>query len=217
MDPLTVGLVLFNALAFTEKFYCGLQVVRRGQDPTSDDLYIRLIVEKARYAEWKKRMGIDTIEDAKKLMGKLTPETRVSLTEILTPMQRYTEKTDKMFARYNIHSLTPPTPLTPKQLLQRVDFAIDGQRRLNELLNVLKSCNDGLVQIVPPAPAYHDPRSDQILSSSDLPTHAQYSRIPTQSMSPLPSPAIDPDHTQSPSHSTRGELETQPILHLIHS
>lgn len=133
-------------------------------------------------------------------------------------MQRYTEKIDKMFAKYNIHGLTPPVPIkTPKQLLQRVDFAIDGQRRLNELLNVLKSCNDGLVQIVSPAPAYHDSRSDQTLSSSDLPTQAQYSRIQTQIISPLPSPAIDPDHTQSPSHSTRGELETQPILQLIHS
>ncbi len=73
------------------------------------------------------------------------------------------------------------------------------------------------MQIVSPAPAYHDSRSDQILSSSDLPTQAQYSRIRSQMISPLPNPTIDPDHTQSPSHSTRGEFETQPILQLIHS
>lgn len=83
MKALAAGQFLFNLLAITEKLYRVVQVVRRGQDPMRDDLYIRLNVEKARYAEWKKRMGIDTIEDAKRLMGKLTPETRVSLTEIL--------------------------------------------------------------------------------------------------------------------------------------
>jgi hypothetical protein len=83
MKALAAGQFLFNLLAITEKLYRVVQVVRCGQDPMRDDLYIRLNVEKARYAEWKKRMGIDTIEDAKRLMGKLTPETRVSLTEIL--------------------------------------------------------------------------------------------------------------------------------------
>lgn len=218
MDAVTGILALVNLLLFTDKFFRGVKIVRRGQDLMSDDLYIRLIVEKARYAEWKNRMGINTIGDAQKLMGKLTIETRFSLMEILSSMQRYTEETEKYSVRYNLDSLTPPSPLnTSERLSPRINFAPDDQRKLNELLNVLKSCNDGLVQIVPPAPAYYEQGSYPIPSASDLSTRAQYSEIQTQLLSSLPSSAVNPEYTQGSSHPTRDELENRPMLQLMHS
>lgn len=75
MDPLSTLLVVANILAVVDNLYRGVQFVRRAaQDPKVDGFYVRLITEKARYAEWKRRMGIETDDDVETLISKLPEE-----------------------------------------------------------------------------------------------------------------------------------------------
>ena len=68
MDPFSIVVSVANLIALVDNAYRGVQFVRRAfEDPRTDALYVRLITEKARYAEWRRRMGISTEEDTQAL------------------------------------------------------------------------------------------------------------------------------------------------------
>lgn len=170
MDPLSSVLVAANLLAVVDNIYRGIKFVRSiAQDPKSDGLYIRLITEKARFAEWKRRMNIESAEDLANLMQKLPANARESLNIILLPMVKYMKEAETLFKKYGINT---PDPLDRKRSfsdkLKRIDLLIDGQRQLDDLLSTLKNCNDGLLTIAPPAPGYYVSLAgnDQILETS---------------------------------------------------
>ena len=170
MDPLSVALVAANLLAVVDSIYRGIKLVRSiAQNPKSDGLYIRLITEKARFAEWKRRMNIESAEDMANLMQKLPANARESLDIILLPMVKYMKEAETLFKKYGINT---PDPLDRKRSfsdkLKRIDLLMDGQRQLDDLLNTLKNCNDGLLTIAPPAPGYYVSLAgnDQILETS---------------------------------------------------
>ena len=170
MDPISGMLLTVNALAVVDNLFRGIKFIRRvGQDPKSDGLYIRLITEKARFAEWKRRMNIESADDLKNLMQKLPVNARESLDIILLPMVKYMKEAETLFNKYGINT---PDPLDRKRSfsdkLKRIDLLMDGQRQLDDLLSTLKNCNDGLLTIAPPAPGYYVSLAgnDQILETS---------------------------------------------------
>jgi hypothetical protein len=74
MDPASAIVAVVNLLVFVDNVYRGVNVVlKSAEDPRADALYARLITEKARYAEWKRRMGVETREDAETLMENFPP------------------------------------------------------------------------------------------------------------------------------------------------
>lgn len=86
MEPvsLAVGLSIgFLSLSvFVDKTFRAAQVIQRGHGPRIDDIYIRLIVEKGRYADWRKRMGVNRPEDFDTLLTRLTPDVKESSNDI---------------------------------------------------------------------------------------------------------------------------------------
>ena len=170
MEPIGTVLVAANVLAVVDNLFRGIKFFRRlAQDPKSDGLYIRLITEKARFAEWKRRMNIESAEDLTNLMQKLPANARESLDIILLPMVKHMKEAETLFNKYGINN---PDPLDRKRSfsdkLKRIDLLIDGQRQLDDLLSTLKNCNDGLLTIAPPAPGYYVSLAgnDQILETS---------------------------------------------------
>lgn len=204
MDPFTIILVTANFLAVVDNLYRGVQFVREvAQDPKADGLYVRLITEKARYAEWKRRMGIENSEDIQNLMNKLPVDARQSLPSILFPMVKYVDVAEKLFKRYGITS----PHLADKQRsfrdkLRRVDLLMDGQRHLDDLLKTLKDCNDGLLTIAPPAPGYYVSLAgnDQILETSPESQNLGLEALQRQRGS-------TPQSLQSPAQSSHAEFE----------
>ncbi|KAK3178085.1 hypothetical protein OEA41_000217 [Lepraria neglecta] len=175
MDPITAARIGFTAaettLALVDFLFRRIRFVRRvGQDPKSDGQYIRLITEKARFAEWKRRMNIESAEDLTNLMQKLPANARESLDIILLPMVKYMKKAETLFNKYGINTPDPPDRNRSfSDTLKRIDLLIDGgQRQLDDLLGTLKNCNDGLLTIAPPAPGYYISLAgnDQILETS---------------------------------------------------
>ena len=115
-------------------------------------------------------MAIETSDDLKILLSKLPEDARRSLPMILAPMQKYGDLSEKLFRKYGIGpENTADTRRTFKDHVRRVDLLLDGQRQLDQVLNTLKSCNDGLLTIAPPAPGYYVSLAgnDQILETSD--------------------------------------------------
>ena len=157
MDPLSSILLVANLLAVVDNVYRGVKFVRRAaQDPRVDGFYVRLITEKARYAEWKRRMGIETDVDVETLISKLPEDAQRSFPLILAPMHKYVKKSEQLFVKYGI--VPPDTADSHRNFrakLQRIDLLMDGHRQLNDLLDTLKNCNDGLLTIAPPPPGYH--------------------------------------------------------------
>ena len=157
MDPTSTILLVANLLAAVDNIYRGVKFVRRpAQDPKVDGYYVRLITEKARYAEWKRRMGIETSDDVETLISKLPHEAQGSFPLILAPMHKYVEESDQLFVKYGI---VPPDTADSHQnfraKLRRMNLLMDGHRQLNDLLHTLKNCNDGLLTIAPPPPGHH--------------------------------------------------------------
>ena len=157
MDALSAILVVANLLAVVDNLYRGVKFVRHAaQDPKIHGFYVRLITEKARFAEWKRRMGIETGDDLETLISKLPEDARRSFPSILTPMGKYVKESEHLFVKYGI---VPPDTADSHQnfrtKLRRIDFLMDGHRELNDLLKTLKNCNDGLLTIAPPPPGYH--------------------------------------------------------------
>jgi hypothetical protein len=119
-------------LAVVDNVYRGNEFERMvSQDPESDEQYVRLITEKARFAEWKRRMNVKDSDNLEDLMRKLLANARESLRIILRPMEKYMKEAETSFKKY------------------------DEQRQLDDLLSTLKNCNDGLLTIAPPAPGYY--------------------------------------------------------------
>ena len=157
MDPFSTIILVANLLAVADNVYRGVKFVRRaGQDPKVDGYYVRLITEKARYAEWKRRMGIESSDDVETLISKLPQDAQESFPLILAPMHKYVKESEQLFVKYGI---VPPDTVDSHQnfraKLRRMDFLLDGHRQLNDLLDTLKNCNDGLLTIAPPPPGYH--------------------------------------------------------------
>ena len=146
--------VTANSLAVVDVLYRGIKFWREvAQDPEADELYVRLITEKARYAEWKRHTGIEKSEDIQNLMNKLPVDARQSLPSILLPMGEYVDLAEKLFKNYGITSPhTADKQRSFRDKLRRVDLLSHGQRQLDDLLKTLKDCNDGLLTIEPPAP-----------------------------------------------------------------
>ena len=80
MDPLSIILVTANLLAVVDNLYRGTTLVRHAfQDPKVEGLNVRFITERARYAEWKRRMGIETSDDVDALISKLPEDAQRDL------------------------------------------------------------------------------------------------------------------------------------------
>lgn len=171
MDPLSIVLLTANLLALVDNFYRGVKFVRKvAQDPKIDGLYVRLLTEKARYAEWKRRMGVKKDEEFKTLISKLPEDARHSLPMILTPMKKYLKLTEDLFEKYGV--LSPDAMQEHRTLrdkVRRFDLLMDGQRQIEDLIETLKNCNDGLLTIAPPAPGYYVSlySDDRILETGD--------------------------------------------------
>ncbi|KAI4176962.1 MAG: hypothetical protein LQ346_007752 [Caloplaca aetnensis] len=170
-DPLSAILVVANVLALTDNFYRGVQFVRKvAQDPKVDGMFVRLITEKARYAEWKRRMGVETPEDFKTLITLLPADARESLPRILAPIEKYVGVAERLFVKYGI-SAPDATDVnrTLKDKMRRLNLLMDGQQQVHDILETLKNCNDGLLTIAPPAPGYYVSLAgnDPILETAD--------------------------------------------------
>ena len=236
MDPLSAILVVANLLAVVDNLYRGIKFVRRAaQDPKVDGFYVRLITEKARYAEWKRRMGIETSDDIETLISKLPEDAQRSFPLILAPMQKYVKEAQKLFVRYGI--ATPELADSHQNFrakLRRIDLLMDGHRHLNDLLDTLKNCNDGLLTIAPPPPGYH------VSLAGNDPTlvghEAQYTGLdalqrpqPPQSTSnpELSLPSGDRRAETTPQNSSTSIIKTpaqesakkvfHPVIELLHS
>lgn len=133
-DLLTVD-KFYRGVNLGVKFYRGVNFLGQAK---VDGVYVRLTTERARYFEWRRRMGIQTSEDIEVFLSKLSGNARLSLSIIVAPMKKYK---------------FPP-----------INLLWDWQRQLDEILNALKLCNDKLLTIAPPAPGYYisPARNDQI-------------------------------------------------------
>ena len=236
MDPISSVLVIVNLLAVADNLYRGVKFIRRTtQDPKVDGFYIRLITEKARYAEWKRRMGIETDDDVETLISKLPEDAQRSFPSILAPLQKYVKESEQLFVKYGI--VQPDTADTHQNFrakLRRVDLLMDGHRHLNNLLNTLKNCNDGLLTIAPPPPGYH------VSLAGDDPTlmghEAQYTGLDAHQRPQLPQntsnpelslPSFDRRAETTPQSSSTSTIKTpaqestkkvfHPIIELLHS
>ena len=236
MDPLSTILVVANLLAVVDNLYRGVKFVRRAaQDPKVDGFYVRLITEKARYAEWKRRMGIETSDDVETLISKLPEDAQRSFPLILAPMHKYVKESEQLFVKYGIGpSDTADCIQSFRTKLRRINLLMDGHRQLNDILDTLRNCNDGLIHIAPPPPGYH------VSIAGNDPTlvghEAQYTVLdaprrpqPPQSASNLePSlPSSDRRAGTTPQSSTTSTIKTpaqestqktfHPVIELLHS
>ena len=167
-EALASVVLVANLLAVTDNIYRGLRFVQHvSEDPKVNGLVIRLVTEKARYAEWKRRMGIEKDEDIDALLRKLPDEAAKNLPIILSPIEKYMNLSDRLFKKYGIKALNAEeSQKTLRNKMRVANFYLDGQRQLDEVLDTLKSCNDGLFTIAPPAPGYWVSRDDPILQTS---------------------------------------------------
>ncbi|CAF9910035.1 hypothetical protein IMSHALPRED_008535 [Imshaugia aleurites] len=170
MEPVSALFAAVNLLAVTDNLYDGVHLMPRVvQDPKIDRYFVRLITEKARFAEWKRRMGMEKDEDVETLISKLPEDAKMSLPTILAPMQKYVGVAEGLFVKYGITSRdTVESHRSFKERLWRVDLLTMGQQQLNEILDSLENCNDGLLTIAPPAGYYFSlTGNDQVLERSD--------------------------------------------------
>ena len=230
MDPLSAIHVPANLLAVVDNLYYGVRLVRRAlQDPKGDGLNVRFMTERARYAEWKMRMGIETSDDVDAQISKLPEDAQKSFPLILKPMQEYVKVAEQLFVEFGIGSPnTVDSHLKFRDKLQRIDILMDGQRHLNEILDTLKKCNDGLLTIAPPPPGYHVSLagSKRVLMTLD---EAQYTGLdaprrqqPPQSTSqPFSSPMNDrrpettPQNTSTSTIKTSAQESTKKVFHPV--
>lgn len=157
MEPLNVTGLATNLFVLSDNLYRAVRFVRRAfEDPRPDGLYVRLITEQARFAEWKRHMGIGNLEDATALLERMPEQARESLMTILAPMEKYLDVSQDLLKRYGIEK---PGQGDRRHTLidkfKRVEFLRDRQKELTDLLDTLKYCNDGLLTIAQPAPGYN--------------------------------------------------------------
>lgn len=180
MEPISFIALTVNFIALADNVYRGVRFLRRSlEDPRADGLYVRLITEKARYSEWKRRMGIENLEDINASLGQIPEDARESLMIIFAPIEKYLKESQELFKKYGIgNPVQSEGRRSLRDKLRRVDFLFDGERELRNLLDTLKHLNDGLLTIAPPAPGYYFSVSDPILESSQptqqLQEHSQF-------------------------------------------
>ena len=156
MDPLSSIALIANRLAVAEDLYRGVQFARNiAQDPGDDAFFVRLITEKARFAEWKRRMGIGTAknEDIEALIHELPEDARKVFLDVLTPFKKYLPLIERQYTKNGAE--TPNNQVKGQRLsanLRQVQSPMDGSERSDDILETLRSCNNGLIQIAPPAP-----------------------------------------------------------------
>lgn len=180
-------------------------------------------------------MGIENDEDVKTLISKLPEDAKQSLPMILAPMQKYVKESERLFEKYGIVSPDlGDRRMTLKDKGRRVNFLMDGQRELDEIMDTLKNCNDGLLTIAPPAPGYYVSLAgnDQLLERSD---EAEFPGLDSlrrpqvpQSTSQSLSPSINDGRSETgplnvrtpalkdPVHKTTKKV-FHPVIELLHS
>lgn len=165
-------------------------LLRAYDDPRTDELYVRLLTERARYAEWKRRMGIEKMNDLPLLIHKVPPAARESMQIILEPIEKYPDKSELLIKKYAIEKpgqFAGKTGLS--DMRKRLRFLRHGEKELSELLDTFKHCNDGLLTIAPPPPGYYvslssnDPsfESSQPTPQSRNREHSQFGETGLQS------------------------------------
>ena len=208
MDPSTAILEIANLLAVVDNLYRGIKFVRRAaQDPKEDAFHVRLITEKARYAEWKRRIGIETTDDVEALISKLPEDAQMSLAWILVSMYKYVRESKQLFVKQGI---VPPDTTDShdnfRDKLRRIDLLMDGHRQLNDLLDTLTKCNDGVLTIAPPPLGCH------VSLTGEDPTlvgdEAQYTGLDAPQRPQPPHGASDPQ-LSLPSSDRRAETTAQ--------
>lgn len=221
MDGLSIVLALANLIALTDNIYRGVKFIREGlSDPGADDLYVRLLTEKARFAEWKNRMGIDSTEDLNKLLEKLSADNQKALLAMLRPLLKHSRTAQDLADEYALGS-TPSQhgSATIREKMKRLNFRFHGADQLSALLQTLKSCNDGLITIAPPPPGYYvnaDPiiaTGDSISVAASQNTIPVSSRISTQN---IRASTVIGDNTSDQGVGQDGRV-FRPLIELLHS
>ena len=230
MDSLSGILVTANLLAVVDNLYRGTRLVRHAlQDPKADGFNVRFITEKARYAEWKRRMGIETSDDINALISMLPEEAQRSFPSILDPMQKYVKLAEQLFVKHGIRSSdTVNSHLNFRDKLRQIDLMMDGQQHLNDIMDTLKNCNDGLLTIAPTPPGYHVSLAGNDLALETL-DEAQYTdsdatrrpQPPQRTLQPFPSPMNDrppgttPQNTSTTTINTPAQESTKKVFHPV--
>lgn len=241
MDPISVILALANFVALTDNLYRGVKFLRQtSKDPRADSFFIRLITEKAKYSEWRRRMDIEDDEGVekegglKRLLPKLPDSAKDSILVILQPMGQYLEDTRALFQKYGIETPGQANPQRSlKNRLRRIDLAIDGARQINDLLDTISHCNEALLRIAPPPPGYFvsTTGNDQILDSEPLEwslngQQQQQHRVSTAGDQPdqpapindSPTNVIQGEPTQyERQHGSQNKKVFYPIIELLYS
>lgn len=184
MDPVSAVLVVANLIAISDNIYRGLRFLRRiHEDPRINGYHVRLITERARYEEWKRRMGIIGKEDVEIFIKKIPESAQESLMMILLPMEKYLHQSQALMEKFRIDKAGLfRGKIGLKDKAKRAEFMFHGEKELFNLLETLKHCNDGLLTIAPPPPGYYV----SLLSGDPIFESSQ----PTE-------PARDREHLQS--------------------
>ena len=184
MDPFSIVVSVANLVALVDNLYRGAKYLRRAfEDPKTDALYVRLITEKARYAEWKRRMGMESNVDPQALLQRLPDDAREALMIILGPFEKYVKKSEGLAKKY---SISKPANVEggnrTKETLKRLDFRFHGIDELSDMLDTLKACNDGLLTVAPPAPEYYSSlqSQDPVLDTGGLSEPVDSLRRPSE-------------------------------------
>ena len=160
-----------------------------------DGSFVSLITEKARFAEWKKRMGVQRAEDLKALSMKLPADAQRSPATILAPVQEYITLSDQLFEKYGVESANGmKKKWSFRAKLPRVDEFVNGHQGLEDMLAMLKNCNDELSEIVPLVPGRYVSLvggGHVLVTTND----AQYLKLDTLLQ---PQPSSSESHSDSP-------------------
>lgn len=221
MDPITATILALGAVASIDELLKALQFIRRWRrDPRTEGLHVRLITERARFAEWKRRMGLNHLEDLTLLLEKFPEDTQTSLLMILLPIEKYLKESQKMLDTFGICG--PDQKTTPfgwKVLVKRLGFHYFAEDDLSVLLDTLKHCNDGLLTIAPPPPGY----SVSLLANGPMqqsrnqaPAYVPQEAITSQ-QPPLDPPARQDQAPPVIVHDLQGASVFRPVIQHLYS
>ena len=176
-------------------------------------------------------MAIETNDDLVNLISKLPDDARRTLPMILAPIQKYEDLSERLFKKYGTG---PPNATGPEGIfnsVRRVNLSTAEAQQLNQALDTLKSCNDGLFTISPAVPGYYSnlAQSGQILEISDeyrdplLDALQRYQRSSNNSQDVAP--LVDGMRTEFTSHSDDAQSDLQEstrrvsrlMIELLHS
>ena len=124
MDSLSAITSMGNLAAVVDNLYRGVNFLRqKAQDPRVDGLFVRLLTEKARLAEWKRRVGIEKIEDFETPISKLPEDAEVSLSMNIGRVESYVQISERLYPKNGIaSSKTADKPKTFSDKWWRVSF-----------------------------------------------------------------------------------------------